>query len=261
MIEITNLFTNCTISHRYNAKPEWIVWHYFGVLSTARECALWFCNPENSQGSADFCVDDDNIIQVNPDILKYYTWHCGGPLQGTIHHSKYGICKNYNSIGIELRPYNANGVMLEAENVGWYFHDKTVENAVELTKYLMKIYDIDADHVIMHADVTGKYCPAPFLDRPEEWEQVQNTLRDGDLGTFDERKEDEICKERVRVEVENLRIRKQPGINSEIVDYIALGMYTIVDKVEKDGYCWGKLLSGIGWIALEYTEAYERELA
>ena len=96
MIEITNLFTDCTISPRYNSKPEWIVWHYFGALSTAKECALWFCNPENNQGSADFCVDDEDIIQVNPDILRYYTWHCGGPLQGVISHSKFGICRNRN---------------------------------------------------------------------------------------------------------------------------------------------------------------------
>lgn len=252
MIEITNLFTNCTISPRYSSKPEWIVWHYFGALSTAKECALWFCNPENNLESADFCIDDEDVIQVNPDIQKYYTWHCGGALQGVIRHSKFGICRNSNSIGIELRPYNDFGNVNEAVHAGWYFHKKTVDNAVELTKYLMKIYDIDADHVIMHADVTGKYCPAPFLDRPEEWEQVQKALGDEDAGTFG--------KEMVRVEIENLRIRKQPGLNSAIVDYIAPGVYTIVDKIQKDGYHWGKLLSGVGWIALEYTEKYDKEV-
>ena len=117
----------------------------------------------------------------------------------------------------------------------------------------MKIYDIDADHVIMHADVTGKYCPAPFLDRPEEWEQVQKALGDEDAGTFG--------KEMVRVEIENLRIRKQPGLNSAVVDYIMPGVYTIVDKREKDGYHWGKLLSGAGWIALEYTQTYLGDVA
>ena len=261
MIEITNLFTDSTISPRYNSKPEWIVWHYFGALSTAKECALWFCNLENDQGSADFCVDDEYIIQVNPDILKYYTWHCGGPLQGVIRHSKFGICRNSNSIGIELRPYNDSGNVNEAVHAGWYFHKKTVDNAIELTKYLMKMYDIDADHVIMHADVTGKYCPAPFLDRPEEWEQVQKALRDGDSSTFGEEKEDEMYKEMVRVEIDNLRIRKQPRLDSAIVDYIAPGVYTIVDKKEKDGYHWGKLLSGAGWIALEYTQAYTEDVA
>ncbi len=104
----------------------------------------------------------------------------------------------------------------------------------------MNLYDIDADHVIMHADVTGKYCPAPFLDRPEEWERVKNRLKESS--------------ELVRVSINNIRIRKEPGLKSGIVDYIVPGVYTIVDRCEKDGYHWGKLLSGVGWIALEYTQ-------
>lgn len=177
MLPITKKFTYCTISNRGGVKPEWIVMHYFGALCTAEECAAWFCNPENDQGSADFCVDDENIIQVNPDILKYNTWHCGGKLQGSIHHEYHGICKNNNSIGIEMRPYNDDGSVQDAQNAGWYFHDKTVQNAVDLVKYLMKKYDIDADHVIMHTNVTGKYCPAPWIDRPEEWEAFQKAIR------------------------------------------------------------------------------------
>ena len=256
MKEIINIYTDCTISPRYGSELEWIVWHYFGSLGTALECAQWFCNPENNLGSADFCVDDENIIQVNPDIDKYYTWHCGGELQGSIRHSKFGICKNINSIGIELRPYNDNGEVTEAINAGWYFHDKTVENAIELTRYLMDKYHIDADHVIMHADVTGKYCPAPFLDRPEEWEKVQAALRNKNVEISNKKSDQNIQKEEflVRVVIENLRIRKYPGLESEIIRYIKPGSYTIVDTVEKDGYMWGKLLSGIGWIALNYTD-------
>ena len=177
MLPITNKFTNCTISNRYGTKIQWIVMHYFGGLSTAMECAGWFCNPSNNQGSADFCVDDDYIIQVNPDLVKYNTWHCGGGLQGSIRHSKYGICKNSNSIGIEMRPYNDRGAVSAAQNAGWYFHQKTVDNAVDLVKYLMKKYNIDADHVIMHADVTGKYCPAPWLDHLEQWDSFQKAIR------------------------------------------------------------------------------------
>lgn len=177
MLPITQKFTNCTISPRGGTKIQWIVMHYFGGLSTALECAGWFCNPSNNSGSADFCVDDTHIVQVNPDLDKYNTWHCGGGLQGSIRHSKYGICKNSNSIGIEMRPYNDRGAVSAAQNAGWYFHQKTVDNAVDLVKYLMSKYNIDADHVIMHADVTGKYCPAPWLDRPAEWDAFQAAIR------------------------------------------------------------------------------------
>ena len=177
MIPITNRFTYYTISNRQGVKPEYIVMHYFGDLGSAWQTAGWFCNPTNRDGSADFCVDDEMIVQVNPDILKYYTWHCGGPLQGMIRHSYFGKCRNINSIGIEMRPYNDNGRVQAAAHAGWYFHKKTVDNAVELVKYLMKKYDIDADHVIMHADVTGKYCPAPWLDNISQWDVFQASIR------------------------------------------------------------------------------------
>lgn len=185
MLPITKKFTNCTISNRSGTKIQWIVMHYFGGLSTALECAGWFCNPANNQGSADFCVDDDYIVQVNPDLEKYNTWHCGGGLQGSIRHSKYGICKNSNSIGIEMRPYNDRGAVSAAQNAGWYFHKATVDNAIDLVKYLMNKYNIDADHVIMHADVTGKYCPAPWLDRPAEWDAFQAAIRGGGSASAD----------------------------------------------------------------------------
>lgn len=176
MLPIEKKFTNCTISSRGGARPEWIVMHYFGGLSTAIECAGWFCSPSNRSGSADFCVDDDHIIQVNPDLLKYNTWHCGGGLQGSIRHAYHGICKNCNSIGIEMRPYNDNGAVSAAQNAGWHFHDATVRNAADLVRYLMDKYAIPADHVIMHADVTGKYCPAPWLDRPAEWDAFKRMI-------------------------------------------------------------------------------------
>lgn len=55
----------------------------------------------------------------------------------------------------------------------------------------------------------------------------------------------------VRVTASWLNYRKGPGINYAINGQIKNGgAYTIVE--EKDG--WGKLKSGAGWIALEYTE-------
>ena len=44
----------------------------------------------------------------------------------------------------------------------WYFEDAAVENAVQLIAYLMQQYNIDIEHAIRHADVTGKCCPQPF---------------------------------------------------------------------------------------------------
>ena len=305
MLPITNKFTYCMISPRLGTKIGWIVIHYFGSLGSALNTAAWFANPANHNGSADFCVDDDYIIRCNPDFNKYYTWHCGGGLQGYIRHSKYGICRNINSIGIEMRPYNENGNVQEAQNAGWYFHKKTIDNTVDLVHYLMKKFDIPADHVIMHADVTGKYCPAPFLDNISQWDafvaavkgthivvpstpteqaskklyRVRKTWADaaGQIGAFialenakamvDQNPgykvfdnsgdciypKAEADSFKVRVSVKDLRIRRGPGLGYPAAGYISPGVYTIVATEESDGYIFGKLKSGAGWIALDFT--------
>ena len=57
----------------------------------------------------------------------------------------------------------------------------------------------------------------------------------------------------VRVAVSDLRIRKEASIKGEEVGMIPQGVYTITETVSADGYTWGKLQSGQGWIALEFT--------
>lgn len=59
---------------------------------------------------------------------------------------------------------------------------------------------------------------------------------------------------KVRVKISNLRMRKEPTINSQSLGFVTKGVYTIVDTKTGDGHEWGKLKSGAGWIALKYTE-------
>ena len=61
----------------------------------------------------------------------------------------------------------------------------------------------------------------------------------------------------VRVAVSDLRIRKEASIKGEEVGMIPQGVYTITETVTADGYTWGKLQSGQGWIALEFTTRVE----
>ena len=61
----------------------------------------------------------------------------------------------------------------------------------------------------------------------------------------------------VRVAVSDLRIRKEASIKGEEVGIIPQGVYTITETVSADGYTWGKLQSGQGWIALEFTTRVE----
>ena len=59
---------------------------------------------------------------------------------------------------------------------------------------------------------------------------------------------------KVCVSVTGLRIRTGAGLHCQSTGYITQGVYTIVDTKKADGYTWGKLKSGAGWIALEYAQ-------
>ena len=72
----------------------------------------------------------------------------------------YGKCTNANSIGIEICSTNPNWTASDqANSKKWSFTEKAVLNAVELTNHLMQTYNIPADRVIRHYDVSGKLCP------------------------------------------------------------------------------------------------------
>ena len=69
-----------------------------------------------------------------------------------------------------------NAASLGATDKDWYFEGATVQSAIELTRYLMKKYNIPADHVIRHYDVTGKICPKYFVEHERAWEDFHDDL-------------------------------------------------------------------------------------
>ena len=57
----------------------------------------------------------------------------------------------------------------------------------------------------------------------------------------------------VRVGISNLNIRAGAGLSYKVKGTCPKGSYTIVATKTNNGYTWGKLKSGAGWIALKYT--------
>ena len=159
---ITNKFSTVHTTAKAARAIEYIVIHYTaGVTSkagSALSLAGYFATRPDDV-SADFTVDDGAVVQYNPDIRNRYTWHCGGNKYNTKGGSLYGVCKNSNSIGIEICCENSTGKMQDANDKSYSFSDAAVANAVELVKHLMAEYNIPADHVVRHYDVTGKLCP------------------------------------------------------------------------------------------------------
>ena len=159
---ITNKFSTVHTTAKANRSIEYIVIHYTaGVTSKAGSAVNTadFFRTTSTQVSADFTVDDAAVVQYNGDIRNRYTWHCGGSKYNTKGGSLYGICKNSNSIGIEICSTNSTGKMQDANDKSYSFSDAAVANAAELVKQLMAEYDIPAERVIRHYDVTGKLCP------------------------------------------------------------------------------------------------------
>lgn len=108
---------------------------------------------EQRQASADFAVDDQDLVQFNPDLKNYYCWAVGDG------NGKYGVT-NKNSISIEICSSLKKGTSAAVPNhSGWYFTDAALENAVKLSKYLMKKYNIPIERVIRHYDASRKSCP------------------------------------------------------------------------------------------------------
>ena len=54
----------------------------------------------------------------------------------------------------------------------------------------------------------------------------------------------------VKIDIDNLNIRKGPGVDYGVVGFTGKGVFTIVEV--SNG--WGKLKSGAGWISLQYTD-------
>ena len=148
----------------------YIVIHYTGALGSAKQQCEYFAGG-NRGASAHYFIDFNGEVYQSVEDHNS-AWHCGA---NTYKHPK---CRNTNSIGIELC-CRTKGDKTKAD-ANWYFEDATVNAAIELTKELMKKYNIPADHVLRHYDVTGKTCPAPYIfnNGKHTWAQFQASIKD-----------------------------------------------------------------------------------
>ena len=145
---------NVHIGKLSSRKIEYLVIHYTaggsskaGSAEAARKVFL------NRNASADFVVDDDTMLQVNPDPLKNYCWAVGDG------NGKYGVT-NKNAISIEICSNLKKGTTAKVPNhSGWYFTDAAVENAVKVARMIMQKYNIPLERVIRHYDASRKLCP------------------------------------------------------------------------------------------------------
>lgn len=169
MVAIQKKLTPYNFTPMSNKQNLYIVVHYVGAVSTAKNNVDYYAR-EKLQASAHYFVDETSIWQSVED--KDRAWHCGGVLQGNNGHTFHGICTNSNSIGIEM--------CVKRDKCGnWYFEENTVKNTVDLIKMLMEKHNIPIDRVIRHYDVTGKNCPAPYVNETK-WNDFKSRILTND---------------------------------------------------------------------------------
>lgn len=138
--------------------PIYIVIHDTGDSGATAQNEHDYFSGGDRGASADFFVDSNNIIQII-DTDTYYSWHCGDG------GGKYGI-SNRNSLGIEM--------CLESNGQP---SDITIQNTIDLVKYLMNKYSISIDNVVRHYDASRKSCPNSFSDNNwAKWNEFKNRL-------------------------------------------------------------------------------------
>ena len=153
---------NVHITQTTNRPITYIAIHYTAGGSSKKGSALNVKKVfQARKASADFCVDDETMVQFNPDIKNNYCWAVGDKKYtyskgGTL----YGKATNKNTISIEMCSNLKKGTSAAAANhEGWYITNETLKQCIKLTKILMKKYNIPIERVVRHYDITGKLCP------------------------------------------------------------------------------------------------------
>ena len=159
-------------AHSGNYQPgrtqpiEYIVVHYTANKGdTAKNNVDYFARTVTGT-SAHYFVDRNAVMQSVDEGDT--AWHCGSD------HPRHPYCRNSNSIGIEMCD-SVDGVPDDVKSL-----------TVSLVQELMSRYGIDSSHVLRHYDVTGKRCPAPWVDNPAEWMEFKKMLEEDDDMSYEQ---------------------------------------------------------------------------
>ena len=145
---------------------EYIVVHYTANTGDTAQNNLDYFARTKTGTSAHYFVDENEVCQSVQDTDV--AWHCGSK------NPRHPYCRNANSIGVEM--CNSVGGVPEA------VRDRTAA----FVRQKMKEYGIDSSHVLRHYDVTGKRCPAPWVDNPAEWMEFKKMLEEDDDMSYEQ---------------------------------------------------------------------------
>lgn len=159
-------------AHSGNYQPgrtqpiEYIVVHYTANTGDTAQNNLDYFARTKTGTSAHYFVDENEVCQSVKDTDV--AWHCGSK------NPRHPYCRNANSIGVEM--CNSVGSVPEAVRA----------RTAAFVRQKMAEYGIDVDHVLTHYLVTGKRCPAPWVDNPAEWMEFKKMLEEDDDMSYEQ---------------------------------------------------------------------------
>jgi len=189
---------------KFKATPKWIVVHYTAVIGAgAKSCATSYAKTTRAVSTHFFCDSTDIYRCVDE---KHIAWHVGnGTVQQPYKDKKlslqelveYGDKPNWRfklaaenhlkwidngedfkgnstAFGVDLCTLKKNKNSNSATDEDWYFNDGAIKNAQKCVAYLCHKYNIGIDHVIRHADSTGKPCPRPLASLSGDKDKTKN---------------------------------------------------------------------------------------
>lgn len=128
-----------------------IVIHYVGnPNTTAENNRNYFDNPTTTVSSHFVVGLQGEIIQCVPIYER----------------SAASNHRNKDTISIETCHPDESGK----------FNEATYNSLVKLTAYLCYEFDLKADDVIRHYDVTGKICPKYYVENESEWDNFKKDV-------------------------------------------------------------------------------------
>ncbi len=203
-----------------------------------------------------YCLNKDGTYLTykgSKVAVKYVSSHFLIGLQGEIIQNtpldEWSYCTN------QANGYSISIECCHPDSTGKF--NSATENALaELCAYLLEKFNLTADDIIRHYDVTGKQCPLYWSPTKYQSKEVAdkrfNDFKEKVRKLMKTDKPPDVPEPfKVRILDPALNIRKAPGTSSEKVGVITdQGVYTIMETAMVGTVEWGKLKSGIGWISL-----------
>lgn len=195
--------------------------------------------------------DKSLVGNVDKQNMTVHRWFANKACPGDYLYNKHGeIATEVNRrLGVE-EPKTEDTVVKKGDAVSivdgaTYYNGKSIPAWVKAKQWI--VASVSGDRAVLGKSTDGK-------------NNIQSAISTKYLSVVKAEKEEtakpaEFVPYKVRVSIDNLRIRKGAGTNTQNMGYIKPGVYTVVEERDGTGATkWGKLKSGAGWISLDYCK-------